>query len=71
MSGQSSDASVAGDLGQTYDVPPRRQAVEVETSYDTPRSTRAWDTSRPNSVAIDGTVYDSPRSTKAKSSEFG
>ena len=69
MSGLSSNSSVAekgspADPDQTYDIPLKRQAVGVENSYDTPRSTRIWDSSRPSSVVVDGSVYDSPRSTR-------
>lgn len=77
MSGRSSNSSVAemgspADPVQTYDIPPKRQALGVENSYDTPRSTRIWDTSRPSSVVVDGSVYDSPRSTRlVPSSEAG
>ena len=57
MSGPSSHSSV-GEEGQTYDIPPSHLAVE--SSYDTPRSTRIW------SVVVEGEVqYDSPRATLA------
>ena len=77
MSGRSSDSSVAErgspkDVGHTYDIPPNRPTAEVENSYDTPRSTRIWDNSRPSSVAVDDGLYDSPRSTRlASNSNLG
>ena len=74
MSG--SDNSVAekgspGNVENTYDIPPLRQEVGVENSYDTPRSTRIWDSSRPSSVAVDDGLYDSPRSTILSPQELG